>query len=1079
MKQLLYAVFYTSVATTLLGQPKAPGVYNIRAYDISHSTLRLVWENTQVPNKVRVRFGFTAAYENGPGGGIQPYETYRFGRVMGHNLSGLAPATTYNICPQTSIDNGATWSECVNVTATTLLKPAEHPAYPVPPEPVDTSYPDTTGYAIRNVAADCSDLQAHFNAAAAEQATRGSTILIQPGTVCRDDYRLPPGSDVRSFTQSAVTTSTATLTIPNHGFADGQRIRFGGWRLMGSGGPPPFYQYRGVKRGDDMYVKRVDANRFQVAAKAGGPVVEFVTSTFTADPANNTFTVPHDDVRLADDFAIHVKSSESLPGGLQADTTYYVKNANFSKTFQLSVSLRGPAIDITSAGSGTHSFVDPGGGGNVVAWPPVSNWIIVRTATPDAQFVPAGVRITPEWQPRMATVKTGSRWDAKNWRMPLAGELLAHHWRFIGIEFTHDDTASEEIKTTIDPHGHLGFVHFQRDSGYITFDRCYFHGLGFPNRIHRPFVGFDGAHMAMIDSYWDHFDWWHPYRDGVRPSLASRSSMRIGAGTYYTGPAARRFPNDVVILVGSQNVSGTGVVYLDMEGKLHVVLPEGKSGTCNGYTPCVVENAARPAFPYNNDPDPRMAGAPIATMTFTGDALTAVHDVQEPSTGVTEGTQSMIAGLGTGPYLIQNNYINATGIAIHFDDMGNGHNLVRESYTLKRNTFTARLEHVPGRPESNGRAYYNRHFLEFKSGSRILVDGNIFENNQQHVSPVACALAAMPVAGGEMDDIKVSNNIFRNNAASIGVSGPIDNNSSWPYVPSRPTKRVHIMNNLIYRGDGFGMSAKPFNSGAWGFQIGIGWAMEDVRIENNTAWDSRGTAPSFIVFAPYPIEGVSVTNNLIWANTLVVRNGGGIDMKTPACRGVEKELMDCGFVAGTGNPDYTWTGNVIIAGWANAEGTKAADPSFLRTQFTGLDSEILPLTEATLRFKGLSGRGVDTRDRSGQTASRAEAGRTTPGVDQAALDRALGVIRLSTPRDIGATSAKIAFTAPDKGAACYVLYDAGNEIPNFSRSAPNTADAHDRVMELNGLMAGFTYNYIVMCEGATEQPRSSFRTQTQ
>ena len=73
-----------------------PGVFNIRADHLSHSGVRLIWDATSVPNKIRVRYGFTTAYEAGPGGGIQGSAVRRFTRDdLVVNVTGLAPSTTY------------------------------------------------------------------------------------------------------------------------------------------------------------------------------------------------------------------------------------------------------------------------------------------------------------------------------------------------------------------------------------------------------------------------------------------------------------------------------------------------------------------------------------------------------------------------------------------------------------------------------------------------------------------------------------------------------------------------------------------------------------------------------------------------------------------------------------------------------------------------------------------------------------------------------------------------------------------------------------------------------------------------
>ena len=53
---------------------------------------------------------------------------------------------------------------------------------------------------------------------------------------------------------------------------------------------------------------------------------------------------------------LYITTTGSAPGGLAADTAYYVINADKRGRFQLSTTEGGTAINITSAGSGTHTI---------------------------------------------------------------------------------------------------------------------------------------------------------------------------------------------------------------------------------------------------------------------------------------------------------------------------------------------------------------------------------------------------------------------------------------------------------------------------------------------------------------------------------------------------------------------------------------------------------------------------------------------------------------------------------------------------------------------------------------------------
>jgi len=65
---IVFLILLGRFSSTVLASP--PIVSNVRADFVSHSAVRLVWDNSQIPNAARIHFGFTTAYEGGGGGGI-------------------------------------------------------------------------------------------------------------------------------------------------------------------------------------------------------------------------------------------------------------------------------------------------------------------------------------------------------------------------------------------------------------------------------------------------------------------------------------------------------------------------------------------------------------------------------------------------------------------------------------------------------------------------------------------------------------------------------------------------------------------------------------------------------------------------------------------------------------------------------------------------------------------------------------------------------------------------------------------------------------------------------------------------
>jgi hypothetical protein len=155
MKILIAALI---IPLELVAQPTIGGV-SVDA--LSHSDFRMTWTASGCfQTAQRIRFGFTTAYEGGAGGGILggagPGNTPS-GTMTQFGLSGLLPDTNYHVCPQSSCDNGATWSSCsaVDQLVTTLPLPSVHPAKPVPPPAYMPTFPNTAGYHTVTISSAC------------------------------------------------------------------------------------------------------------------------------------------------------------------------------------------------------------------------------------------------------------------------------------------------------------------------------------------------------------------------------------------------------------------------------------------------------------------------------------------------------------------------------------------------------------------------------------------------------------------------------------------------------------------------------------------------------------------------------------------------------------------------------------------------------------------------------------------------------------------------------------------------------------------------------------------------------------
>ena len=91
--------------------------------------------------------------------------------------------------------------------------------------------------------------------------------------------------------------------------------------------------------------------------------------------------------------------------------------------------------------------------------------------------------------------------------------------------------------------------------------------------------------------------------------------------------------------------------------------------------------------------------------------------------GVQQDTQAMAGWNGPGPFLIENNYIEAAGENIMFGGSDPSiQGLVPGDITIRRNLITKPMEW-------RSQSWTVKNLIELKNAERVLIDGNVIENN--------------------------------------------------------------------------------------------------------------------------------------------------------------------------------------------------------------------------------------------------------------------------------------------------------------------------------------------------------------
>jgi hypothetical protein len=437
---LVACLFLASMGCTVSVQGQT--VSNIAFDGIGDSSVRVIFDVSSRFNGLRLRYG-TASCIGGSSGSIQTNGTnMAFVQLYGMTaqLAGLAPSTTYHVCPEVSSNRGASWSAGAEASFTTLRRTQ---VLPVPPAAVSTSFPAQTG-AVLNVSASCADLQAKINA-----AVPGDTIVVPAGTVCTGTYTTPRAPDAKSFGPANVVTSSSTVAVAGHGFVENQEVHFstsGASCLPGMGIYPAstaLYFYNcdkggGWNKNAKYSVHVVDAGHIQILNSPGGQPAVPGWINFSADAATEAITfVPTwatpggytTGNGIAANTPVQFVSNGALPGGLNPDTTYYLlsscgPSANAACSTRVSVSAGGTAVNLTSAGTGVHTIVDRGSGTMYIAPAPTQNgpWVVIKSA---GTLPPAGIRIDPSNDTQLFQLKK-TTYDATPVFVP---GILAHKER--------------------------------------------------------------------------------------------------------------------------------------------------------------------------------------------------------------------------------------------------------------------------------------------------------------------------------------------------------------------------------------------------------------------------------------------------------------------------------------------------------------------------------------------------------------------------------------------------------------------------------------------------------------------------
>ena len=223
-------------------------------------------------------------------------------------------------------------------------------------------------------------------------------------------------------------------------------------------------------------------------------------------------------------------------------------------------------------------------------------------------------------------------------------------------------------------------------------------------------------------------------------------------------------------------------------------------------------------------------------------------------------SQAVLSYNSTGPLRIQNNHLEAGHEIVAFG--GSDPNIVG----LSPSDIEVRGNHIM-RPVGWKKVWQVKNLLETKNVRRLLIEGNVMENNWADAQDGFALVLKSENQDGSApwstsSDITVRDNHIRNTGSVFNLSG-------LGSSPSKviPAARFTITNNLIE-----GVNVGKFGGDGIAFQLLNG--LSDAIITHNTVLNQR-SPQSTVVFDGRPLQRLVMHSNLFFQGVYGVHGAGG------------------------------------------------------------------------------------------------------------------------------------------------------------------------------------------------------------
>lgn len=241
-------------------------------------------------------------------------------------------------------------------------------------------------------------------------------------------------------------------------------------------------------------------------------------------------------------------------------------------------------------------------------------------------------------------------------------------------------------------------------------------------------------------------------------------------------------------------------------------------------------------------------------------------------------SQAIASWNGAGPFIVQNNYLEAAGENVMFGGADPSiRGLVPSDIQIRGNHFFKPLRWKADDPTYEGVNWVVKNLLELKNARNVAIDGNVFENNwADDQNGFAILFTPRNQDGGSpwstVEDVEFTNNIVRHSTSAINILG-------WDNVwTSQQARNIVIRNNVFWDigGARWGEDAAHtygYGKGGWFLQLMDGTS--DVVVEHNTILESKGILIADIA-RPVGSRGSTPHSGFVFRNNIVRYGSMGI-----------------------------------------------------------------------------------------------------------------------------------------------------------------------------------------------------------